>query len=132
MSHRFAHSYEGVKLRNLKPFSKVQIWVDTQFLVTKSCDVKDALYLLHDLLYILFYIEPYIFLCLLFFFLVTHNSPTQKRAHRARQGWELGKWLSLARVELQRDFERSGLFGIFVGRPEDWCFDLYGDDVFGD
>ena len=42
--------------------------MDTQFLVTKSCDVKDALYLLHDLLDILFYIEPYIFLCLLFFF----------------------------------------------------------------
>ena len=65
-------------------------------------------------------------------FLVPRNGPTQNRAHCARQGRELGKWLSLAGIELQRDFERSGRFGISVGRPEDWCFDLDGDEVFGD
>ena len=132
MIHRVARSSKGVKLRNLEPFWKVQIWMGTQFLVTMSGDVEDALYLLHGFLDILFYIDPYIFLCPLFFSLVTHNSPTQKRAHRARQGWELGKWLSLAGVELQRDFERSGRFGNFVGRHEDWCFYLNGDKVLGD
>ena len=49
-------------------------------------------------------------------FLVPRNDPAQNRAHHARQGRELGKWLSLAGVELQRDFERSGRFGNFVGR----------------
>ena len=43
MSHRVAHSSEDVNLQNLEPFWKVQMWVDTQVLVTKSSDVMDAL-----------------------------------------------------------------------------------------
>ena len=69
ISHRVAHSPEGVKLWDLETFWKVKIWMDMKILITKSCDIGDALELFHGLVDLFFYVDLYIFVWPSFLFL---------------------------------------------------------------